>query len=364
MILFGLRITNDQWFRLLFHVLFWGMLLAWPFINASGNDDHWNFLLTILPVSLTNIPLFFINSEILVPRVLRHNGVGAFLVSIAILMVFFGALQYGMKGLLLEPEQMKRNTTFVTFMFVTLVTGVSTGYGFITYLVDQEKARQEERQQRLQAELSFLRSQISPHFIFNILNSIVYLIRTKSPQAEPVTIKLSELMRYMLYESRDAQVPLARELTYLENYVALQQMRFEEDVDIRLRIDGQAESQLIEPMLLIPFVENAFKHGVGLIAEPIIDIHLTCTTDELYFSVKNKIAPESAEDKDFSSGIGLPNVTRRLELLYPNAHQLTITNDGEWFVAHLTLRFSPRPATQSIAVDTPPVAGVPYRSVG
>jgi LytS/YehU family sensor histidine kinase len=220
---------------------------------------------------------------------------------------------------------------------VLFVTAVSTGYAMVIYMLEGEKSVREERQERMQSELSFLRSQISPHFIFNILNSIVYLIRSKSPLAEPVTIKLSELMRYMLYESNDAQIPLEKEVSYLENYVELQKIRFEEDVEIRLNIEGEAGSQLIEPMLMIPFVENAFKHGVGLVVAPLIDIDLKFSENEMTFKVRNKITPETEADKDSSSGIGLQNVRRRLELLYPGAHRLELNRTDEWFVAGLWL---------------------------
>ena len=109
--------------------------------------------------------------------------------------------------------------------------------------------------------------------------------------------------------------------------------------DSSYTLEGTPHSQIIEPMLLIPFVENAFKHGVGLVQDPAIDIHLKITEKELFFAVKNKISHELAEDKDDSSGIGLKNVQRRLELLYPNAHQLNISKDQGWFLVTLKLRF-------------------------
>jgi LytS/YehU family sensor histidine kinase len=200
--------------------------------------------------------------------------------------------------------------------------------------------RQEEQQERLKSELSFLRSQISPHFIFNILNSIVYLIRSKSDQAESVTLQLSALMRYMLYESANAQIPLEKEIGYLKNYIELQKIRFEEDVEIRLNIEGQAAAHVIEPMLMIPFVENAFKHGVGLVHSPVIDILVNMTEKQLSFVVRNKITPEGSADKDDNSGIGLQNVRRRLELLYPDAHELKTGENEGWFEAHLSIVFA------------------------
>jgi len=330
------NLTYDKLFRLLFHLLFWGMLLGWPFLNSAGNEDFRRFVVKMIPVSLTYIPLFLLNTELLIPRVLRKRGVSTYLLALLLLILGFTVLQLGMRDWILD-RPLKQSDYFFTMVFVLMVTGIATAYGFITDLVDQEKARQEERQERLQSELSFLRSQISPHFIFNVLNSIVYLIRSRSELAEPVTIKLSELMRYMLYKSPGVHVSLERELEYLKNYVELQKIRFEEDVDIRLNISGEAGAYVIEPMLMIPFVENAFKHGVGMILNPVIDIAVRIAEGRLTFTVQNKIGPEEAEDKDSSSGIGMRNVERRLELLYPDQHELVIDNDGATFTVTLRL---------------------------
>ena len=149
-------------------------------------------------------------------------------------------------------------------------------------------------------------------------------------------------MRYMLYNKEDEQVPLDKEVNYLKNYIDLQKVRFDEDVIISFRQEGQMADQYIESMLLIPFVENAFKHGVGLIDQPEINISLKTDKDHLLFEVKNKINTKLNEEKDPSSGIGIRNVRRRLELLYPEHHQLDITErEGEWFVVRLEVQLSP-----------------------
>lgn len=334
----GMKIPSDKLYRWVFHIILWTIWIGLPIINAGENQQHRQFTLAIIPVALTNIPLFLLNSEWLIPQIFRKKGIGPYLFSLIVLIAVFATLQLFMKEWVVPDELLRFHwDIFWAVVPVVFVTAISTGYGLITYFLDQERHRREERQERMQSELSFLRSQISPHFIFNILNSIVYLIRSNSPQAEPVTIKLSELMRYMLYESADEQVPLDKEIDYLKNYVELQKIRFEEDVEILMNIEGQAGSQAIEPMLLIPFVENAFKHGVGMIREPVIDISLKIAGEHLYFTVKNKLGQSMEEDKDNSSGIGLRNVRRRLELLYPDSHRMEIKTADEWFTAALDL---------------------------
>ncbi|HMX39034.1 MAG TPA: histidine kinase [Saprospiraceae bacterium] len=326
-------------YRQLFLLSFWGIWLALPFFMLDDDDQrHREFLATILPASLTNVVLFFLVAEWPLPRLLRQQRMRAYLLSAVGLSLAFIVLQGFMKTALLAPDHKGFPFHLFRSLFhVFFATALGVGYALVLHTRSQEKTRQEERQERLQAELSFLRSQISPHFIFNILNTIVYLIRSRSDRAEPVTLQLSELMRYLLYEQPHTQIPLERELGYLHNYVALQKIRFEEDVDIRLAIEGRPGSQLVEPMLLIPFVENAFKHGVGLVDAPLIDIHVHIGPQRLIFSVKNKITPETAVEKDASSGIGLQNVRRRLELLYPDAHRLEVSESGGWYAVRLEI---------------------------
>ena len=341
--IWGTQISSDRLLRWLILTVFWGVWLGMPFLSQDDDERHRQFMWKIFPVTLMNIPLFFLNTELLIPKVLRKRGIGPYLISLLGLIVLFVVIESLMKNSLLSCYNINFTTHVGKSLFYVLfITAISTGYGLMTHLVREEQSRQMERQERLQSELSFLRSQISPHFIFNILNSIVYLIRSRSDLAEPVTIKLSELMRYMLYESADALIPLEKELGYLKNYVELQKIRFEEDVLVRMDIEGTVGGQIIEPMLMIPFVENAFKHGVGLVVDPSIEIYLNISDKKLHFSVRNKIAPGSAEVKDNSSGIGLKNVQRRLELLYPESHRLELTRTEEWFKAELWLEFGER----------------------
>jgi sensor histidine kinase YesM len=215
---------------------------------------------------------------------------------------------------------------------------IGTSYRLISDRMKEDEEIKEQENERLKSELSFLRSQISPHFMFNVLNSVVSLSRRKPEMVEPVVVKLSELMRYMIYETNDSIVPISKELAYLESYIDLQKIRFGEDIKIEFKHELGTKSSHIEPMLLIPFVENAFKHGVGFIENPTIDIELKDSAKELFFSVANKKGAAMNETKDESSGIGLANVKRRLELLYPTNHSLTVVDSGADFKITLTIQ--------------------------
>jgi len=239
------RPFSSRYRTITFHIFLWGI---WLYLSVSsvGDDEAVNKAIIISNLILfTHIPLFVINTEWLIPKVLNKHGVSIYFWLLMGFVFVFGILHgfvftWVHNYLGLVP---KYRSPLKGVVPLIVVAAISTGYGLLSYIAEQEQQQQEKQQQHLQAELSFLRSQISPHFIFNILNSIVYLIRVKSDLAEPVTLKLSELMRYMLYETETDQIPLDKELAYLTNYIALQKIRFEEDVDIRFEVKGTPTSQ-------------------------------------------------------------------------------------------------------------------------
>jgi LytS/YehU family sensor histidine kinase len=216
---------------------------------------------------------------------------------------------------------------------------VSVLYSITVEKIRIEKMQKENEALQLGMELKFLRSQVSPHFLFNILTNLVFLARKKSDKLEESLLMLSGLMRYMLYDA-GKKISLQQEVEYLESYVALQKLRFGRDVDILFNIElSQAEKDYsIEPMMLIPFVENAFKHGTGYRHQPFININLMVQQGALSFQVKNKFSNEADAVKEESSGIGLSNVQSRLKLLYPGRHNLKIHSSADEFDINLTLK--------------------------
>lgn len=215
----------------------------------------------------------------------------------------------------------------------------SVAYRAVQDRLESERNAGELQREALRSELSFLRSQISPHFLFNVLNNMVAMVRMKSDDLEPTIIKLSSIMQYMLYETEE-KVLLKSEIDYLKSYIDLQKLRFGNRLTLNLDLQVTENWHTIEPMLLIPFVENAFKHGTGLVESPIIDIALKAVDNELFFRVKNKFIEEDGA-KDRVSGIGLANVQRRLELLYGKNHSLKIDKTEDWYIVTLQLKFEP-----------------------
>jgi hypothetical protein len=275
----------------------------------------------VLVLGLLGTPLVFAGSRYLLQEVL--------------LPFFFGFRNYFPGTTLLY--YLKDNAYFLPPTIVLAGAAVAIRDAFL-----REKERENQlqlqalEQARTQAELAFLRTQINPHFLYNTLN---YLYATAYPVSEELAeaiLRLSDLMRYLLHDSPDGRVDLAREVEYVENYLAIHRLRFEEKFFVEFTQTGPpAGGQRVATLLLIPFVENALKHGVvNQAAHPVrIGLHLPAP-DQLEFTVENRI---SQHQKDATTGVGLPNIRRRLALLYPGRYTLTVHNDGLVYRTHLAL---------------------------
>lgn len=221
-----------------------------------------------------------------------------------------------------------------------LILACSVAYRMVIDRIRSERRTKERENEHLKTELLLLRSQINPHFMFNVLNNMVSLARKGSDQLEPSLIKLSSLMRYMYFEATDDKVLLSKEIDYIESYIDIQEQRFMGSVTVKTALQHNRESYLIEPMLLIPFVENAFKHGTGLIDNAEIDIKLRVREGSLYFFVGNRFSVDEKEEKDKTTGIGLVNVKRRLTLLYGDRYHLDIRVEHDWHFVTLDLNLN------------------------
>jgi two-component system, LytTR family, sensor kinase len=342
---------RQPWAIALAHGLFWLLLLSAastlrpPLPNGDDPGFRWVPFITLL---FFQIPSFYLNAYYFIPRFLREHR-GQYFLLIILFTLGNVLLQKQLVPVLaewlgLDVPKIYRATWAPMLLLPTFTFwAASTSYRLLTDYFAQERTRKEAETARLQSELSFLRSQISPHFIFNVLNSIVSLARKKSDKVETVTLQLSELMRYMLYDADEDRVSLAQEVSYLQSYIDLQRLRFGQTVAIRFELGPIDEHLEIEPMLLIPFVENAFKHGVGLVPEPVVEVRLATEAGRLHFSVRNKVAP-AGSSKDHASGIGLANVRRRLSLLYPEAHRLQVAPGPPYFDVQLELNSRARVA--------------------
>jgi len=336
---------TKKWAQPFLHAVAWITLFSLPYLLRPSPDKHqghkeedplWHIHFIINCALLT--ACFYLNSNVLIPNLVykkkwwQYGGILLLMLAVQVLVkwiflyLFIPSQEFDLKP-----------TFFFSFFPLLFILACSTTWRILKDKVEADQMASERLNENLKTELSLLRSQVSPHFMFNVLNNMVALARKQSDQLEPSLIKLSSLMRYMLYEADEDKVALDKEVDYLQSYIDLQQQRFGAKVQVNVNLQLPENGYEIEPMLLIPFVENAFKHGTGMIPDARIDIELRARQGLLQFSVMNKYNEEFEEVKDKTSGIGLANVKRRLNLLYRDNYQLLINKKEGWFVVSLQL---------------------------
>ncbi len=330
---------NKKWIEILVHVIAWVIFLSLPtfFKQPHPGDSHTDILGDLLftprlPNSILLILVFYFNYYVAIPRFYFKKKYGALLISF---FVCFGLLL--LLGEVLRPPEMTaggRNMSNLLgpshnlFMFINVY---AFSFAFRLY-VQWRRVREEQ----LKTEVSFLKAQINPHFLFNTLNSIYSLTLTKSDKAPDAVVQLSSLMRYSVTDAEKAMVPLSKELDYIRDYIALQELRLTDKVDVKFTISGIADGKEIAPFILTPFIENAFKYGVNPEENSVINISVDISTDNLVLEVvNNKVYVQ--KDEYSVSGLGIANTRKRLQYLYAKRHELVIEDSDDTFKIHLVV---------------------------
>lgn len=294
---------------------------------------------------VTKAIVFYLNSLLLFPKLLQKRRYLHYVLELLLLLLAAHLMEWGLNSLNFELDLAERPRraliiTPLNILFSLIYLGLSSAYVLGKNYLHNEKQKQALLQEKLSAELQFLKAQVNPHFLFNTLNNLFALAEKSGEQslAEGIS-ELSNLMRYMLHEANADRVPLSREIAYLQSVIELQQLRLDEndDVLISLNIEGDYSRQEIAPLILIPFVENAFKHGIYLQESSFIKINLQADAQQIVFHLINSKFEQQLNDLQESSGIGLENVRRRLALIYPDSHDLQIINGNDTFEVKLTL---------------------------
>jgi len=333
-----MKFFRSKYFPPSIHFLTWAILLGVPSFfggnqNYLGLDKSFYILSTMY-----HIGLFYFNTYFLYPRLLTRKWWWLYIISIGFLL--WASYHVKLFFLGFDPNfHLTHENGRVIFFGLIPFLFCSIIFRLISDRIRFERLEKEARAERLASELKFLRSQVSPHFLFNTMTNMVSLARQKSDMLEPSLIKLSELLRYMLYDSNNDKITVSSEIEHLENYLDLQQLRFGDHVRVESDIQTDCPDCMIEPMLLVPFIENAFKHGVGTQKDPYILIKLRAKNAKLEFTVINNYSLDNMS-KDKSSGIGLVNVKNRLRLLYPDKYELVIDDRPETFSVNLNIDLS------------------------
>jgi two-component system LytT family sensor kinase len=333
-------------FTVAIHTLFWLGFFLFPFIDDNRQHISNYFIVRNAFMLLLLASFYYVNSFLLIPKLLLPGNIRLYSFVILMIILTISAVNLLFAQILddLMDHEMHHPNLLRRFLYPVFpslfVFAISTAIKITNEWFRNEKQKKEMENEKLNSELAFLKSQVNPHFLFNILNNICSLARKKSDETENSIIKLSQIMRYMLYESRDEKVSLEKEVEYLKNYIELQRLRISEKVIINFTVNGNPEKHFIEPMLLIPFVENAFKHGISYVDESSIEIRMEVGNTFIHFIVENFIVKKNDESINVESGIGLKNVIRRLELLYPGRHEISIKDDNLKYLVDLKINLS------------------------
>lgn len=358
---FDLRFDNPVFkrYRILGHLIFWSLYLVYEGLIWGMVDGEYlrRFVSASIELPVKIIATYF-TLYLLIDRLLIQKKYGLFLLLLVASMIFFGLamriVAYHTIYPMFNPEGMSIPLLFFPKILISIfviysLVAIMASFHIIKHWYRHQQASQLLQQtaqqlekEKLASELKLLKSQINPHFLFNTLNNLYVLTLNQSKGAPEMVHKLSELMSYMLYDSNQNEVALQKEVKYIENYIALEKVRYESRLDVSLNVYDNIEHISVAPLLILPFVENSFKHGVSnQLSKAWVRIDISVRDKQLIVKVENS-KPISDIDKivNPASGIGLQNVMKRLELIYPKKYQLQLINEEESYLVILKLELS------------------------
>jgi hypothetical protein len=328
------------------HVIGWGLYLSMS--AAAYNrfyEDKTDLLLVTSVYVISHAVMYYVSQYGLTSITFKRGKPWLFFVGYAGLATFLSFLMYGSIQLILKEEMPRYfGENFFNIFPIFLVSNLFMGGVLIGIksLIDrsrQQKLEKEKKQENLLSELSYLKAQVNPHFLFNTINSVYVLIKMNPDKAADMLIKLSDLLRSQLYDFSSDKISIEEEIYYLENYIELEKLRRAHRVEVNFEKHGHLNDFSLPPLLMIPFLENCFKHLSSNTDKPNkVNVKLIKDLHKLKVEFLNTFDAGAAPHK--AGGIGLANVKRRLALLFPNDHQLSIKRTDEYFVVNLELNLS------------------------
>ncbi len=338
---------NKKTYTVFLHILVWMLYITLPYLMTNEPFNDRNIFLKV-PRTLVFIGYFYLNYLIYIPKLFQKKKYFSFIAInlICLILIIIINTKFLSPNTDLIPETVRKiagrrnslfNFRFVSLFFVFFLTSFSLRL-FENWKKREKQLKESEREQ-LKSELLYLKVQINPHFLFNTLNSIYSLSIRKSEKTPNIVLKLADLMRYMIYTSSQKRVDLEAEIEYIKSYIDLQKLRLFDTVKILFEIKNNEVAYKIEPMLLIPFVENTFKYGISYTENCEINISIQIENNKLSLITENTVFNKKAEIEN-ESGIGLTNVKRRLHLLYPNKHILIVSEKENKYKVNLLINLS------------------------
>jgi two-component system LytT family sensor kinase len=342
---------------LLLHATGWIILFILPqFLIIGGGFENTKTTLIIFFNTLTFGIIFYVNYLWLVPWLMRHsNWIKYFLAALTLIILVSLASNFAFRKAFPRPPEFRdrvrveqqrdasegrtrrRHAPAGMAVYNFFITAFAVGLRNAESSIKKSEEIKELEKEKLNSELALLKNQVSPHFFFNTLNNIYSLIEINQKDAQDAVLSLSKMMRYMLYESEQGNTKLSRELEFMKGYIDLMKLRISDKVKLIVEFPDEYDDIDIPPLLFIPFIENAFKHGVSYQRSSFVKIALEREDDIIRFRTSNTLNPVNGEVPQPDSGIGLDNVRKRLALLYPGKHELKIIDENLVYSVELTI---------------------------
>jgi sensor histidine kinase YesM len=335
------------------HFFIWGslFLVVWFQVRTMGpfHKQDGSIYPPMVWSTIFSMILFYFNALYLIPRFFSQHRYKLYIALLIVLYIGIVTINsvfdhfYAISLFSSEKEPFFSEVT-LNLLSKSFILSMSLGYGLTKNWVISNKLQQQLVSDKLSTELKYLKAQINPHFLFNTLNmAFASAIKSNDETTADIIEKLSGLMRYVLYESNEDKVILEKELHYIDNYINLQLQRLSPEIadQVKYEVKGNYQNLKIAPMILIPFIENVFKHGVMLTKKPEMSILIFLNSDTLILETKNLKNNSAVGTDKAHSGIGMKNVKERLLLLYPNQHKLEINNGEHFFQVRLEIQLKP-----------------------
>ncbi|MFV8326175.1 sensor histidine kinase [Flavobacterium sp. ZS1P14] len=336
------------------YVCYWlGYILLFSLIQGLPTADFWRALSNECYSVLPKIVFVLVIVEIAMPFLFFKKKMALFIFTYLFSILFFAFIQrlidnYIIIAFYLTDWKGEPLLSAPVYLYnvikLQFVVTIPLAIKLVYYLAEEKNRVQSILSEKLQAELSSLLNQFHPHFLFNVLNSLYSKILSKSDDSADIVLKISDFLRYSVYEVNTKCILLEKEIEYLKNYISLQQLRFDNRLELSFSTNGIRENQVIEPFLILPLIENSFKYCLDDAHSPAwITISIAVSEEWLVIKIENSLPPNFVKNKNIQnpySGVGITNVKRRLELLYLNQHVLTIKNEVDSFFVSLKIKIN------------------------
>jgi two-component system, LytTR family, sensor kinase len=332
-----------------FNILFWGLYFLYEWLpQAAINSEYRRYLINASAIVPITFCATMVTVHFLVKKYFLNGRKTAFWIGFILCALAFTLMRRSFNYYYTYPiywPDAQKNTHLLWFpkflmegVGIYLIVGLYTMFYFMKAWYEQQRRSNALQKDKIEAQLELLKSQVQPHFIFNTLNNIYSFSVQNNTRTSEMIYRLSALLSYMLYDSKQHMIPLKKEIEYVNNYIELEKIRYGDRLDISMNVYDSTEHFYITPLLLLPLIENSFKHGICNIGNNWIRIDISVKEDWLTVKIENSYENKNGKTVSANNGIGLDNVKKRLDIIYESKHEFRYMPDGHSFLTILKVK--------------------------